>query len=92
MDAAAVWRLAPRQQLARRCWDDECVVFNDVTGDSHLLGAEAVTILLHLATQPATEHSLQLLFGPALAPEDQQDFEQLLHQLGKLNLIEPCPT
>lgn len=91
-DAVKVWRLLPRQRLAHYYWDDECVLFNDLNADTHLLGADAMTILLHLADRPADERSLQLLFGEDVGSDCQDDFVELLHQLAKLNLIEPCPS
>jgi len=88
---ALAWRLTPLQRLARRCWEGECVVFNDVTGDTHLLGDEALTILAHLASRPADGHSLQLLFGGNFGAEENEEFLELLRHLGQLELIEPCP-
>lgn len=46
------WRLLPGQRLRHHGWHDECVVFNDLTGDTHLLGAEVLPLLLAIARFP----------------------------------------
>ena len=46
------WRLVPGQLLRARQWDDEFVVYNDLSGDTHLLDAAAMDILLRIASGP----------------------------------------
>ena len=47
------WRLVPGQLLRTRQWDDEFVVYNDLSGDTHLIDAAAMAILLALQAVPA---------------------------------------
>lgn len=81
--AAGHWRLAPGQALAHRCWDGEYVVFNDLSGDTHLLAGDAFALLQSLARAPASEAALA---GP------EGDPTALLAELEALSLIEfiPC--
>lgn len=88
MMAAATghWRLAPGQMLAHRCWDGEYVVFNDLSGDTHLLAGSAFALLQSLARAPADEAALSELAGP------EGDLPALLAELEALSLVEflPC--
>jgi PqqD family protein of HPr-rel-A system len=46
------WQAPPPHLVAVREWDDEFVVFNDATGDTHHLGTLAGTVLLALLDHP----------------------------------------
>jgi PqqD family protein of HPr-rel-A system len=44
--ATVLWRLIPGQQLRHRSWDGEAfVLYNDLSGDTHLLDAAAIEVL-----------------------------------------------
>lgn len=43
-----MWQAIPTQFLKVRCWDGESVVYNSLSGDTHLLGAAAMHILFKL--------------------------------------------
>lgn len=73
-----VWRITPGQALRRREWQGEYVLYNDISGDTHLLGADAVDLLLALQQAPAPESALV-----------DDDDAALLEQLQALSLIEP---
>jgi PqqD family protein of HPr-rel-A system len=49
MKSAAVWRPLFPGTLAWREWDDELVVYNDATGNTHHLSPIASAVLLALA-------------------------------------------
>jgi PqqD family protein of HPr-rel-A system len=84
---ALTWRLDPRQSLAHRGWDDEFVVYNDLSGDTHLIGADAMQVLLCLRDGPrdvdALAHALEA------DPAEREALEVMLTELGALALIEP---
>lgn len=42
------WRLRPGQQVLRRQWGDEFVVFNNLSGDCHLLDQNGFDVLVCL--------------------------------------------
>lgn len=73
-----MWRLTPGQALRRREWQGEYVLYNDISGDTHLLGADAIDLLL--ALQQASAPDSALVEG---------DDASLLAQLQALSLIEP---
>lgn len=50
--AVTVWRLRPGQGLQHRVWDEECVLYNDLTGDTHRLDLPALELLLALQGGP----------------------------------------
>lgn len=52
------WRLAPGQRLRRRHWQGESVLYNDLSGDTHLLDEAAIHVLLALQPGPATQRAL----------------------------------
>ncbi|MDB5793041.1 MAG: HPr-rel-A system PqqD family peptide chaperone [Massilia sp.] len=70
------WRLAPGQHLLHRCWDGECVLYNDLTGDTHLVDEFALELLEMLRAAPMA-HPL---------PED--PLAAVLADLAALHLIE----
>jgi PqqD family protein of HPr-rel-A system len=81
-----VWRLAPGQRLAHRGWDGEYVLYNDLSGDTHLVGADALRLLQALQRSACAEAALAgalALAGDAVAA--------LLDELEVLSLIEPVP-
>jgi PqqD family protein of HPr-rel-A system len=73
-----MWRVRPGQRLAWRSWGDDSVLYNDLSGDTHLLDGATLQLLLALqaGAQPADE-------AEALA--------DLLLQLERLALIERIP-
>jgi PqqD family protein of HPr-rel-A system len=86
-----IWRLRPGQTLQYRQWDGECVLYNDLSGDTHLLGEAAVEILLALRRTPATRVALATMLEAEfdidpveLGPET----EHLLQHLERLHLVE----
>lgn len=76
-----MWRVTPGQALRRREWQGEYVLYNDISGDTHLLGADAVDLLLALRQTPAA--------GGSLGAARDSDAPSLLEQLQALALIEP---
>jgi hypothetical protein len=73
--AALRWRLLPGQCLRHQRWHDECVVFNDLTGDTHLLDAVVLELLLAIQQEP-------------IAVDELPDAASLLDRLAALGLIE----
>ena len=69
-------------------WDDECVVFNHLSGDTHLLSALAGQILLKL--QQAPLHAASLAVDAMLESSTQSghEFDDILAELSALALIE----
>lgn len=81
-----MWKLIEGQTLTRRGWDDEYVVYNDLSGDTHLLGADAMDILLQLQSGPVDEEALAQALQ--VARQDREVFALTLVELGALSLIE----
>jgi PqqD family protein of HPr-rel-A system len=82
-----MYRLAPGQQLRRRDWDDEVVLYNDLSGDTHLLSGDAIALLLALQDAPRAAAALADLFGSA----DCEAVQAMLDELAGLALIEFAP-
>lgn len=87
----------------RREWDGEAVLFNDLSGSTHLLSSTAVWLLERLAAAPADPASLAAALDAELAaqaradgddlgdtPIDRAQLSDLLSHLCALHLIEPC--
>ena len=97
------WRLAPGQQLLHRCWDGECVLYNDLTGDTHLVDEFTLELLELLRTGPMPSALLAATLGAdppatpdragpgdaALPPDEALD--EVLADLAALYLIEAAP-
>ena len=74
-----MWRVAAGQALRHHGWDGEFVLYNDLSGDTHLLEAPAMALLLALQAAPgASAHALGADPG-------------LLDDLHALALVEPLP-
>ena len=86
---AVQWRLARGQQMRHYRWDDECVLFNNLSGDTHLLGVQAMRLLQALAAGAFSEAELGAVLTEPL-PGD-TTVPQLLGDLGRLSLVERCP-
>lgn len=88
------WRLPSDQALYFHSWEDEFVVFNSLSGDTHLLGLLAGKILLQLQQAPsdamALAESLAPLWQAGLDEELGFQIEPLLADLHALALIEPA--
>jgi PqqD family protein of HPr-rel-A system len=84
------WHLAPGQLLAHRGWDGEYVLYNDLSGDTHLLAEPALRVLQALQRGPCDEAALDALL--ATADGAGIDPAALLAGLEALSLIEfdPC--
>lgn len=82
-----LWRLAAGQALAHRGWDGEYALYNDLSGDTHLLDEAAVRVLLALQQAPAAESALARAAGI-----DADTLSALLADLEALALAEwtPC--
>jgi PqqD family protein of HPr-rel-A system len=81
-----VWRLTPGQALLRYGWDGEYVLYNDLSGDTHLLTATACTLLDRLQAAPANPTALALACAV-----DAGTAESLLIDLEQLSLVEYLP-
>jgi PqqD family protein of HPr-rel-A system len=90
---AVIWQVHPGQRLQHRLWDDEYVVFNDLSGDTHLLDASAMDVLLSLNAGPMQADQLNALLGceSALDQEERDAIAHTLARLQALHLITSTP-
>ena len=97
------WRLSPGQHLLHRCWEGECVLYNDLTGDTHLVDESTLALLelLRTAPMPAALLAATLGSGSSAAPDpagpDEEalppdgPLDEVLADLAALHLIEVAP-
>lgn len=65
MNRSPIWRLAQGQRLLYHCWDGECLLYNDLSGDTHLLDEFAISLLEELRAAPQSAIQLEEnLFEP----------------------------
>jgi len=92
MRSPPIWRLVPGQRLVHRCHDGECVLFNDLTGDTHLLGQDVLDLLGQLRGAPQPAALLATLLAGADADAGTLDeLDEVLADLAALNLVEAQP-
>lgn len=86
------WRAISDSALRFRFWDDEFVVFNSLSGDTHLLGSTAAQILLKVQQAPSNATDLTESLAPHLHAEMDDELvfqiEHILADLDTLALIE----
>lgn len=86
------WRVVSDSALRFRSWGDEFIVYNSLSGDTHLLGLAAAQILLKLQEAPSDTIILTEALAPLLQTETGEglalQIEYLLADLVKLALIE----
>jgi len=88
------WRRPGPAVLHYRQWQDDVVLFNEVSGATHLLTLEALVVLQHIGAAPTPESALAAVLRERFEVDDAtltHDVAELLEQLSCLNLIEPCP-
>jgi len=88
-----MWRLTPGQGLTCREWDGEAVLYNDLSGSTHLLDGAALDLLYALRDQPADAGQLAVRLGDCFDVGDGDlvaVIGDMLAALAGLDLIEPC--
>ena len=70
-------------------WDDEFVLFNTLSGDTHLLGVPAMQLLQALASGARSEAELAAALTESF-PGD-TTVPEILADLERLTLVERCP-
>lgn len=89
-----MWRVVPGQSLAFREWDGEAVLYNDLSGNTHLLDGGAVDVLLALRAGPLDADALAAHLADrfdADADALPAAIEDMLTDLAKLDLVESLP-
>lgn len=86
-----MWHLRSGQTLRSRRFDDEFVLYNDLSGDTHLLGGAAMHLLALLQQQPRAQEALFSALAAALECPRADGFDDqaaaVLAQLHALALI-----
>lgn len=88
-----IWRINPAARPVWHRWGEECVVYNDSTGNTHLLTPVVLYLLDELSQQPAPVSLLATSLFEQDDGEDGTDVKQRLHEmlcdLGALEFVEP---
>lgn len=82
------WHILPGQGLQYRQWDQEAVLFNDLSGDTHLLDADALALLLAVRDGAADLAALRAALGAEDDDEANAALASMLEQLAAISLIE----
>ena len=86
------WQVISDQALYFHSWNNEYVVYNSLSGDTHLLNLTTGQLLLELQQTPTDTITLTNLVGSKdqTEPNTQQhklEIENILEELSRLNLI-----
>ena len=89
------WQIISSDQaLYFHSWDNEYVVYNSLSGDTHLLNLTASRVLLKLQQSPTDAITLTKLIASTDQSESNAEkelqIEHLLAELSTFNLIEKC--
>ena len=87
------WSIVSGATLQWKIWDDQCVVFNTATGQTHLLDPIPALIVRQIDGGRFDSEALFLrtaeVLGFDLTAERRRAFDEVLRQLDDLGLIEP---
>lgn len=87
------WQVSAPGSLHMRAWDNEVVVYEATSGNTHLLDTTAARILATIANAPADAPAIaQALADHGHAPPTEQTHEQvdaILAELAAISLITP---
>lgn len=83
-----MWQLTPGQSLRLFQFDDEAVLYNDLTGATHLLGGAAIAVLARLQAGAASAADLTAEFPDEPSGALDEQLDDLLCELAALFLIE----
>ena len=93
---ATRWKVSPPRELLWRSWDDEFVVFDPLSGDTHVLNPVAAEALQVLESQAIDRDGLANHMAQAMGMETtdtlRRHMQQLLRKFVDLGLIEPQPS
>jgi PqqD family protein of HPr-rel-A system len=88
-----VWRVPPENMLGWRAWDDEFLVYNTASGQTHHLNLLAGEALRSLEAEPGSANDLVCRlaeqFGIAQDSPPLQMIDRLIGELDELGLIAP---
>jgi PqqD family protein of HPr-rel-A system len=88
-----MWRVMPGQRLVSREWDGEAVLYNDLSGSTHLLDGAALDLLQVLREGPAGSAALAAVLAErfdAGGGDLASLIDDMLAALARLDLVEPC--
>lgn len=88
------WRVISSEALHFCSWGDEFIVYNSLSGDTHLIGAVAAHVLSRLQEAPSKTAVLAESLAPLLHADFDEELvsetEHLLTDLVRLELVENC--
>jgi PqqD family protein of HPr-rel-A system len=88
------WKIADQLRLRWRSWQDEYIVYNCNSGDTHLLNPIAAEALKNLQQAPHSIEDLSQVVGDKLDIAVDQTLQQNLHRfvlkLAHLGLVYPA--
>jgi len=94
-----LWGLPSDTVIHVRFWDDECVIYNQMTGDTHLIDEIGAVIFKSLVEKTATRtqllHHLNDEFDLGVEFDKEETFDNLMlnyQKLGLLEVIENSPA
>lgn len=92
-DGAEVWRLPEGASLLWQSWDeDEVIVFNRASGQTHLLDAFSAAVLRQIEAAPTTLPDLRRYFATGFALDESALSDRLsavCQRFEQLGLAEP---
>jgi PqqD family protein of HPr-rel-A system len=88
-----MWRLPAGVSLLWQSWDeDEVIVFNRASGQTHLLDALSAAVLRRIETAPATTSDLLGYFSESFGIDESllnDRLQAVCHRFDQLGLAEP---
>jgi PqqD family protein of HPr-rel-A system len=88
------WQVPSPSTLHTRAWDDEIVVYDELSGNTHVLGQVAARVLAAIAQAPADSAALAQalpdLWADQTAGQEHAQLEAILGQLAGISLIAPA--
>ena len=91
--ADAIWCLPPEVSLVWQCWDEEeVIVFNRASGQTHLLDAFSAAVLRRIEASPAKTSDLARFFAASFELDEgvlSERVDAVCARFDQLGLAEP---
>ena len=87
-----IWRIPTDQEILWRCWEGDYVIFNSLSGETHILDITGGKVLRRIMNRPSTTEDIRSEIGDFLEVRNNAELacavDKILHSLEDAGLVE----